>query len=171
MNSRIALIAAAFLGFALIAVIVRLVMTPSRSNLSFDPLPENVATTTPTSTTTPTTTVNENNASSSIELQAIDIKAGTGAVAAAGQEVTVHYVGTLDDGTKFDSSRDRGTPFTFNLGAGEVIKGWDLGVAGMKVGGVRKLVIPSQLAYGDRAIGTIPANSTLHFEVELLGVK
>jgi len=80
-------------------------------------------------------------------------------------------VGTLTDGTKFDSSVDRGQPFDFELGAGRVIKGWDEGVAGMKVGGKRKLVIPPDLGYGGRAIGKIPANSTLIFEVELLDVK
>ncbi len=100
-----------------------------------------------------------------------DIKVGTGATADTGKLVSVHYVGTLTDGTKFDSSRDRGAPFSFNLGAGQVIEGWDKGVVGMKVGGVRKLTIPPDLAYGDRAIGSIPANSTLVFEVELLDVK
>lgn len=100
-----------------------------------------------------------------------DIKVGTGATAEAGKMVSVHYVGTLTNGTKFDSSRDRGNPFTFALGAGQVIEGWDKGVVGMKVGGVRKLTIPPDLAYGDRAIGSIPANSTLVFEVELLDVK
>lgn len=100
-----------------------------------------------------------------------DVKVGAGATAEAGKLVSVHYVGTLVNGAKFDSSRDRGMPFTFKLGAGQVIEGWDTGVAGMKVGGVRKLVIPPDLAYGDRAIGSIPANSTLVFEVELLDVK
>lgn len=96
---------------------------------------------------------------------------GTGAEAVAGKTVSVHYTGTLENGTKFDSSVDRGTPFEFALGAGQVIAGWDEGVAGMKIGGKRKLTIPANLAYGDRAIGSIPANSTLIFEVELLGVK
>lgn len=98
---------------------------------------------------------------------------GTGAVAQAGDTVTVNYVGSLTNGTVFDASANHGsTGFTFNLGAGEVIRGWDLGVEGMKVGGKRKLVIPSDLAYGDRAIGNvIPANSTLIFEVELLKVE
>lgn len=100
-----------------------------------------------------------------------DIKVGQGAEVKAGNAVMVHYVGTLVNGKKFDSSRDRGTPFSFMLGAGQVIKGWDEGVAGMKVGGKRKLTIPPELAYGARAIGSIPPNSTLIFEVELLGVK
>lgn len=104
-------------------------------------------------------------------LEVTDLSVGTGAEATKGKLVSVHYVGTLENGTKFDSSRDRGTPFEFTLGAGQVIKGWDQGVAGMKVGGKRKLVIPADLAYGNRAIGNIPANSTLVFEVELLGVK
>jgi peptidylprolyl isomerase/FKBP-type peptidyl-prolyl cis-trans isomerase FkpA len=97
---------------------------------------------------------------------------GTGAEAKAGDNVTVHYVGTLTDGTMFDASRNHGDQgFTFTLGAGQVIKGWDQGVAGMKVGGKRKLTIPSDLAYGNRAVGNvIPANSTLVFEVELIGV-
>ncbi len=95
---------------------------------------------------------------------------GTGATAVAGDNVTVHYIGTLTDGTVFDASRNRGNQgFSFALGAGQVIKGWDEGVAGMKVGGKRKLTIPSNLAYGNQAVGgVIPANSTLIFEVELL---
>ena len=105
-------------------------------------------------------------------LQIDDVKVGTGDEAKAGQSVTVHYVGTLTDGSKFDSSRDRGSGFTFRLGAGQVIQGWDQGVAGMKVGGVRKLTIPPELGYGARGYPpVIPPNSTLVFEVELLGVK
>ncbi len=96
---------------------------------------------------------------------------GTGAEAVAGKSITVNYVGVLTDGTKFDSSIDRGTPFTFTLGAGQVIEGWDLGVTGMKVGGKRILVIPPNLGYGASSNGPIPANSTLYFEIELLGVK
>jgi FKBP-type peptidyl-prolyl cis-trans isomerase len=100
------------------------------------------------------------------------IRAGTGAEAKSGDTVTVHYVGTLTDGTKFDSSRDRNQGFPFQLGAGRVIKGWDQGVAGMKVGEIRKLTIPAHLAYGDRGFpGIIPPGSTLIFEVELLEVK
>ncbi len=99
-----------------------------------------------------------------------DEKIGTGNEAKSGDTVTVHYVGTLTNGTIFDASRKRGdTGFTFVLGKGEVIKGWDQGVLGMKVGGTRKLTIPSDLAYGNRAVGgVIPANATLIFEVELL---
>jgi len=104
-------------------------------------------------------------------LQIQDQVVGTGAEAVVGAKISVHYVGTLLDGTKFDSSVDRGQPFEFVLGAGQVIQGWDKGFAGMKVGGKRKLVIPADLAYGARAVGPIPANSALVFEVELLGVK
>ena len=105
-------------------------------------------------------------------LQYWDIVVGTGATAAAGSTVKVHYSGFLTSGQKFDSSRDRGEPFSFVLGAGQVIKGWDEGVAGMKVGGKRQLRIPPQLGYGDRSAGgVIPANATLIFDVELLGVR
>jgi peptidylprolyl isomerase len=104
-------------------------------------------------------------------LQWRDDQAGTGTEATRGKTVSVHYTGTLTDGTKFDSSRDRGQPFEFPLGAGRVIQGWDEGVAGMKVGGRRTLVIPPDLGYGARPVGPIPANSTLVFDVELLGVR
>lgn len=104
------------------------------------------------------------------KLEIVDHKVGDGAEAKSGQMVTVHYTGTLTDGSKFDSSKDRNKPFQFKLGAGQVIKGWDQGVAGMKVGGVRTLTIPSDLGYGARGTGPIPPNATLVFEVELLGV-
>ncbi|MFH1161826.1 MAG: FKBP-type peptidyl-prolyl cis-trans isomerase [Candidatus Jorgensenbacteria bacterium] len=102
-----------------------------------------------------------------------DLVVGAGAEAKVGQTVTVNYVGTLVDGTKFDSSYDRGQPFSFSLGAGQVIKGWDEGVAGMKVGGKRQLTIPPELGYGSAGAGggLIPQNATLIFEVELLGVQ
>lgn len=105
-------------------------------------------------------------------LQKTDVVVGTGAEAKAGDSVRVHYVGTLMDGTEFDASKKHGdTGFTFPLGAGRVIKGWDLGVAGMKVGGKRTLVIAPELGYGERgAPGAIPPNATLKFEVELLEV-
>jgi FKBP-type peptidyl-prolyl cis-trans isomerase len=105
------------------------------------------------------------------KVEVTDVVVGNGTEATAGKDVVVHYTGTLKDGTKFDSSVDRNEPFPFKLGVGQVIKGWDQGVQGMKVGGKRKLVIPAGLAYGDKAIGKIPANSTLLFEVELLNVK
>jgi FKBP-type peptidyl-prolyl cis-trans isomerase len=104
-------------------------------------------------------------------LQSNDTVVGTGAVATAGKDVTVNYTGMFTDGKKFDSSLDRGVPFTFRLGAGQVIKGWDIGVEGMKVGGKRILVIPPELGYGAQAVGPIPANSTLVFQVELVAVK
>ncbi len=100
-----------------------------------------------------------------------DIIVGTGPSPQPGQDVTVHYTGVLENGTKFDSSLDRGQPFIFKIGMGKVIKGWDEGVMTMKVGGKRKLVIPPQLGYGARGVGPIPPNSTLVFEVELLGVQ
>ena len=102
-------------------------------------------------------------------LQIDDISPGAGAPARRGQQVSVHYTGWLQDGTKFDSSHDRGTPFDFRLGAGEVIAGWDDGVVGMLPGGKRRLTIPPDLAYGRRGVrGAIPPNATLVFEVELL---
>ena len=104
-------------------------------------------------------------------LQYIDLRMGTGATAQAGQTVSVHYSGWLDNGTPFDSSLERGQPFSFPLGAGRVIKGWDEGVQGMQVGGKRKLIIPSHLGYGARGAGNvIPPHATLIFEVELLAV-
>jgi FKBP-type peptidyl-prolyl cis-trans isomerase FkpA len=113
------------------------------------------------------------------ELIKKDTKVGTGEEAVVGKAVEVHYTGWLYDpnapdkkGAKFDSSRDRGAPFTFLLGAGRVIKGWDKGVAGMKVGGQRTLIIPPEMAYGSRGAGNvIPPNSTLIFDVELIGLK
>jgi len=115
----------------------------------------------------------------SSDLRKVDVKQGLGAEAASGKPVLVHYTGWLYDpaqpdgkGKKFDSSRDRGVPFGFLIGAGKVIKGWDEGVVGMKVGGQRRLVIPPQMAYGERgAGGVIPANATLVFDVELIEVK
>jgi FKBP-type peptidyl-prolyl cis-trans isomerase len=105
-------------------------------------------------------------------LKYLDIQPGAGATAQPGQKATVHYTGWLQNGTKFDSSVDRNEPFEFTLGAGMVIKGWDEGVAGMKIGGKRKLVIPPALGYGARgAGGVIPPNAELTFEVELISLR
>lgn len=96
---------------------------------------------------------------------------GEGREARHGDKVVVHYTGTLENGRKFDSSRDRGQTFEFPLGGGRVIRGWDEGVAGMKVGGQRRLVIPAELGYGSRSVGPIPPNSTLVFDVELIDIR
>lgn len=105
-------------------------------------------------------------------LQYVDLKKGSGREAHAGETAIVHYTGWLTNGTKFDSSKDRDEPFAFRIGAGRVIKGWDEGVEGMHIGGVRKLTIPPQLGYGARGAGNvIPPNATLVFEVELLDLR
>lgn len=125
---------------------------------------------TPQTSTTSTTMPPAQNAT---DLQVTDEVVGTGATAAPGDSVTVNYVGSLTDGTVFDASANHGSQgFTFTLGTGQVIQGWDKGIVGMKVGGKRLLVIPASMAYGDRAVGNvIPANSTLVFQVELLSVQ
>lgn len=127
------------------------------------------ATVIPTSTPISQEAVNVTTMENGLKIE--DEVVGTGPEAVSGKKVTVNYTGTLVDGTKFDSSYDHGVPFTFNLGAGQVIAGWDQGVAGMKVGGKRKLTIPPALGYGAQSAGSIPPNSTLIFEVKLLGVE
>lgn len=104
-------------------------------------------------------------------IQIEDIAIGPGEEAKDGHSVEIHYTGTLENGTKFDSSRDRNQTFTFRLGSGQVIKGFDMGVLGMKVGGRRKITIPSEFGYGSRAVGSIPPNSTLIFDLELVSVR
>ena len=99
-----------------------------------------------------------------------DLVVGTGATAVSGDNVTVHYIGTFTNGTKFDSSYDAGQTFPFRIGAGQVIAGWDQGVPGMKIGGKRRLTIPPSLAYGNQAVGSIPANSTLVFDIDLVSI-
>lgn len=124
-----------------------------------------------TQTTTAPADATAQTATTEPKVESVDSVVGKGTEAVSGKSVTVHYTGTLKDGTKFDSSVDRKEPFTFSLGAGQVIKGWEQGIVGMKVGGKRKLTIPAELAYGANAVGAIPANSTLIFDVELLEVK
>jgi len=119
----------------------------------------------------PATPGSNTNQGYTMQLQKTDEVVGTGAEAVDGKSVTVNYTGTLENGTVFDSSYSRHQPFTFTLGAGQVIKGWDQGVVGMKVGGKRKLVIPSSLGYGDQSAGTIPPNSTLIFVIQLVSVN
>jgi peptidylprolyl isomerase len=115
---------------------------------------------------------NDNVVTTPSGLKYVELKEGTGATPQTGQTVVVHYTGTLENGTKFDSSRDRNQPFSFKLGVGQVIKGWDEGLSTMKVGGRRKLTIPAELGYGARgAGGVIPPNATLIFDVELLKIS
>ena len=133
---------------------------PEKSEKQETPAPEKPAPAAPKEVTMPS------------GLRYVDLEPGEGAEAKPGNVVAVHYTGWLEDGTKFDSSRDRNVPFLFKLGSGQVIKGWDEGVAGMKVGGKRTLVIPPAMGYGARgAGGVIPPNATLLFDVELLEVK
>lgn len=138
---------------------------PKKAAKAAAPKEEKMNTNAPTAVTGEPTTTKDG-------LKYWDIKVGTGPEARAGQQVKVHYTGWLTNGKKFDSSVDRKDPFAFNLGAGEVIKGWDEGVQGMKVGGRRQLRIPPELGYGNRgAGGVIPPGATLVFDVELLGVQ
>ena len=139
-------------------------LDPTYTAPTATPTPEPTATPWPTNTPRPTPTP--------IRVQIEVLTRGNGATAVAGDTVVVHYTGWLTDGTKFDSSLDRGRPFEFELGAGIVIQGWDEGVVGMRVGGKRRLTIPPELAYGDRSVGdVIPPGATLVFELELLEVR
>jgi len=159
-----------------VAVVAVFFIFPSLSPFNTPP-----ATSQTTASATSTSTTNQDQIASSTptvmptnptQLEITDETIGSGATAQSGDSVTVNYVGSLTDGTVFDASADHGsTGFTFTLGAGEVIPGWDQGIVGMKVGGKRELIIPPSLAYGNQAVGNIiPANSTLVFQVELLSV-
>jgi len=129
----------------------------------------------PTTTSTPATTKTDakNTVTTASGLKYVDLKVGSGATPKTGQTISVHYTGTLENGTKFDSSRDRNEPIEFPLGTGKVIPGWDEGLSTMKVGGRRQLIIPGKLGYGATGTpdGTIPPNATLLFDVELMGIK
>ena len=156
----------------LVLVVVILITTKINEPLEVDLSSQNIVpSATINATVQPVATSAAQKQKEVTELTITDEKIGTGDEAVSGKKITVNYVGTLTDGTKFDSSYDRNMPFAFNLGAGEVIAGWDQGFSGMKVGGKRKLVIPASLGYGPQAVGSIPANSTLIFEVELLKVE
>ena len=154
-NQRIAIVVVAFLVIAAVVYFAFLRNTPSSSSPTISP-----------------STSSQGMITTASGLKYEDLAVGAGAEAQTGDDVSVHYTGWLEDGTKFDSSLDRGVPFEFTLGRGMVIKGWDEGVAGMKVGGKRRLIIPPDLGYGaSGAGGVIPPNATLIFEVELLGIK
>jgi len=151
---------------------------PASSNATLNmETPSSAGTTTPETPAATTETPAEGAKGSGKEittasgLKYVDVKVGTGASPKVGQMVTVHYTGTLTDGKKFDSSRDRSEPFEFAIGIGKVIQGWDEGVMTMKVGGRRKLIIPASLGYGEMGQDPIPGGATLLFDVELLGIK
>ncbi|MGF1498635.1 MAG: FKBP-type peptidyl-prolyl cis-trans isomerase [Elainellaceae cyanobacterium] len=144
---------------------------PSEATSEAAPLPEPEATTAQAPDTDDSEAAMSETVTTPSGLQYVDLVEGDGATPQPGQTVIVHYTGTLEDGTKFDSSRDRNQPFSFRLGAGRVIRGWDEGIATMKVGGRRRLIIPPELGYGARgAGGVIPPNATLIFDVELLRI-
>jgi len=165
------LLAFGFLGVLAIAGGIYLVTTSNAISSKSTPLPSPTISASIEPSMSPTATSSAKITKMQDGLQIQDETVGIGAEAVSGKSVTVNYVGTLTNGTKFDSSIDRNQPFTFNLGAGQVIQGWDEGVTGMKVGGKRKLVIPPALGYGSQDLGTIPPNSILVFEVELLKVE
>lgn len=125
----------------------------------------------PTAKTSQTQTNTQKTMQEQTQFQIIDEAIGTGEMVKSGDTVQVNYAGTLEDGTKFDSSYDRGTPFSFTVGAGQVIQGWEQGLIGMKVGGKRKLIIPYTMGYGEQGMGPIPPKATLIFEIELLKIQ
>ena len=158
------ILAAALLGALAMTGCNKAAETPAATNPAETPAAEVPAVEPPASATGSVT-------ADVTELKIEDVKVGTGAEAKTGDTVSVHYKGWLTDGTKFESSKDSGRPFAFQVGQGMVIKGWDDGVAGMKVGGVRKLTIPADMGYGAQGSGPIPPNATIVFEIELLAVK
>ena len=155
---------AAIGGMGLILLLIVLFLFQSSKIPNMDDKPLNWDFNKKQQTATPTTPV-------VIDLQGQDLKIGTGSAVVAGDTIMVHYIGAFLDGKKFDSSYDRNEPFEITVGADEVIKGFDLGVVGMKVGGKRKLIIPASLAYGEKQAGPIPPNTPIQFEVELLEIK
>jgi peptidylprolyl isomerase len=164
-------------GFMLLCVVVLVVAQVG--NKVNSAVAANLTETTPASTSVTqnqtliaSNTMSDNVVTTPSGLKYIELEEGTGATPERGQTVVVHYTGTLENGNKFDSSRDRNSPFEFKIGTGQVIKGWDEGLSTMKVGGRRQLIIPAELGYGSRgAGGVIPPNATLLFDVELLGIK
>ncbi|MDB9316362.1 FKBP-type peptidyl-prolyl cis-trans isomerase [Nodularia spumigena] len=164
-------------GFMLLCVVVLVVAQVG--NKVNSAVAANLTETTPASTSVTqnqtliaSNTMSDNVVTTPSGLKYIELEEGTGATPERGQTVVVHYTGTLENGNKFDSSRDRNSPFEFKIGTGQVIKGWDEGLSTMKVGGRRQLIIPAELGYGSRgAGGVIPPNATLLFDVELLDVK
>jgi peptidylprolyl isomerase len=170
-------LAVALVGIAVFLGVVGTIIAWRQMPGSTSPSPTNTsatAVTAPATNAAPTSNripANTNHAAPAGELKIEDLTVGTGPSPKPGDRVTVNYSGTLTDGTKFDSSYDRNQPFTFTLGQGSVIKGWDQGVATMKVGGKRKLTIPPSLGYGAQDKGKIPPNSTLLFDIELLKIE
>jgi peptidylprolyl isomerase len=168
-NSRVALVAAAVATPIIIALVLILFVIDGDDDgvappiVSASPTPGSVDTGPPPVAGEPTF--------SETGLGIIDIETGTGATPEAGQTLAVHYTGWLSDGTKFDSSLDRGTPFEFALGLGQVIPGWDEGLATMNVGGIRRLILPPELAYGEAGRPGIPPNAELTFDIQLLEIK
>jgi len=160
------------LPFSLIAVACVILAGCDRCSKKADPAATTAAIDQPATTTAAPAAEAPKDVVGDGTLQITEIKEGTGAEAQKGKKVSVFYTGSLTNGTVFDSSKDRSSPFNFVLGSGMVIAGWDQGVEGMKEGGKRKLVIPAKLAYGERAVGgVIPPNSTLVFEIELVKVE
>ena len=152
-------------GLGIVIIVVAFILLQDRAQLT-------LATNTQSASVLEGTIASDNNNEMSVKNNLIvnDIKEGTGKPVETGNIVTVHYVGTFEDGQEFDASKRRGEPLTFKVGAGNVIRGWEEGLLGMKVGGERALIIPPELAYGERGIGPIPPNTTLKFNIELLAI-